>query len=78
MMQGIGDELQARTNALTQTSECGEDIKILDRTKAQVGIRCQDILLHRRYETDVFLYLHVVIPLRLCSGGTSQGLRFCT
>lgn len=37
MMQGIGDELQASTNALTQKSECGEDIKILDLCMAPGG-----------------------------------------
>src|SRR5450432_2126904 len=37
MMQGIGDELQARTNALTQTPEYGEDIKILDLCMAPGG-----------------------------------------
>lgn len=30
MMQGIGDELQASTDALTVTSERGEVVKILD------------------------------------------------
>ena len=37
MMQGIGDELQASTNALSVTSECGEVVKILDLCMAPGG-----------------------------------------
>jgi hypothetical protein len=36
-MQGIGDKLQVRTNALSQTPERGEDIKILALCMAPGG-----------------------------------------
>ncbi len=36
-MRKIGDELQARTGALTGTSKCGEDLKILDLCMAPGG-----------------------------------------
>lgn len=37
MMRSIGDELQAKTNAIVQSSESGEEIKILDLCMAPGG-----------------------------------------